>query len=69
VSGVSFDQKDGVNIMKGFMESGEFSRGRDSIRAEGSIVLLGNFDVMCSISSASATCSVRCRRRCATTPR
>lgn len=45
VSGVSFDQKDGVNIMKGFMESGEFSRGRDSIRAEGSIVLLGNFDV------------------------
>lgn len=45
VSGVSFDQQDGVNIMKGFMESGEFSRGRDSIRAEGSIVLLGNFDV------------------------
>jgi ATP-dependent Lon protease len=45
VSGVSFDQKDGVNIMKGFMESGEFSRGRESIRAEGSIVLLGNFDV------------------------
>jgi hypothetical protein len=31
--------------MKGFMESGEFSRGRESIRAEGSIVLLGNFDV------------------------
>jgi ATP-dependent Lon protease len=45
VSGVSFDQRDGVNIMKGFMESGEFSRGRESIRAEGSIVLLGNFDV------------------------
>ena len=39
VSGVSFDQKDGVNIMKGYMESGEFSRGRESIRAEGSIVL------------------------------
>jgi ATP-dependent Lon protease len=45
VSGVSFDQKDGVNIMKGYMESGEFSRGRESIRADGSIVLLGNFDV------------------------
>jgi predicted ATP-dependent Lon-type protease len=27
VSGISFDQKDGVNIMKGYMESGEFSRG------------------------------------------
>jgi ATP-dependent Lon protease len=45
VSGVSFDQKDGVNIMKGYMESGEFSRGRESIRADGGIVMVGNFDV------------------------
>lgn len=45
VSGISFDQKDGVNIMKGYMESGEFSRGKESIRGFGSIVMLGNFDV------------------------
>ena len=45
VSGISFDQKDGVNIMKGYMESGEFSRGKESIRADGSIVLVGNFNV------------------------
>lgn len=45
VSGVSFDQKDGVNIMKGYMESGEFSRGKESISADGSIVMVGNFDV------------------------
>lgn len=45
VSGISFDSKDGVNIMKGYMESGEFSRGKESIRAEGSMVLVGNFDV------------------------
>ncbi len=45
ISGVSFDQKDGVNIMKGYMESGEFSRGKESIRADGGIVLVGNFDV------------------------
>ncbi len=45
VSGISFDNKDGVNILKGYMESGEFSRGKESIRAEGSIVLVGNFDV------------------------
>ncbi len=45
VSGVSFDQKEGVNILKGYMESGEFSRGRESIRAEGGIVMVGNFDV------------------------
>jgi ATP-dependent Lon protease len=45
VSGITFESKDGVNIMKGYMESGEFSRGRESIRAEGSIVLVGNFEV------------------------
>ena len=45
ISGVSFDQKDGVNIMKGYMESGEFSRGRESIRASGSLAFVGNFDV------------------------
>jgi len=45
ISGITFDQKDGVNIMKGYMESGEFSRGKESIRADGSLVFLGNFDV------------------------
>lgn len=45
ISGVSFDKKDGINIMKGYMESGEFSRGKDSIRADGCIVMVGNFDV------------------------
>lgn len=45
VSGISFDQKDGVNIMKGYMASGEFSRGKESIRAFGGIVMLGNLDV------------------------
>ncbi len=44
-AGVSFDQKDGVNIMKGYMASGQFSRGKDNIRAEGSIVMVGNLDV------------------------
>jgi ATP-dependent Lon protease len=45
VSGVSFDQKDGVNIMKGYMASGQFSRGKENIRADGCIVMVGNFDV------------------------
>jgi len=43
VAGVSFDQKDGVNILKGYMASGEFSRGKESIRAEGGVVMVGNF--------------------------
>lgn len=45
VSGISFDQKDGVNIMKGYMASGQFSRGKENIRADGCVVMVGNFDV------------------------
>ncbi len=45
VAGISFDQKDGVNIMKGYMASGQFSRGKDNIRADGGIVMVGNLDV------------------------
>jgi ATP-dependent Lon protease len=45
ISGISFDQKDGVNIMKGYMASGQFSRGKENILASGSIVMVGNFDV------------------------
>ena len=45
VAGISFDQKDGVNIMKGYMASGQFSRAKENIRAEGSIVMVGNLDV------------------------
>lgn len=45
ISGISFDSKEGINLMKGYMESGEFSRGKESIRADGSMVFVGNFDV------------------------
>jgi ATP-dependent Lon protease len=45
ISGISFDQKDGVNIMKGYMAAGEFSRGKESIRAFGGMVMVGNFEV------------------------
>lgn len=45
ISGISFDSKDGINIMKGYMASGEFSRGKESIRASGGIVMVGNFEV------------------------
>ena len=45
ISGISFDQKDGVNIVKGYMASGQFSRGKENIRADGGMVMVGNFDV------------------------
>lgn len=69
VSGISFDQKDGVNILKGYMESGEFSRGKESIRADGSIVMVGTtLRLMWSISSGWDTCLALCLRRCETIP-
>lgn len=43
-AGISFTDKNGINIMKGYMEDGTFSRGRDIITAEGSIVFVGNID-------------------------
>jgi len=45
VTGISFDSKEGVNMMKGYMESGEFSRGKEPIRASGGVIMVGNFDV------------------------
>ena len=43
-AGVRFTDKSGLNIMKGYMEDGAFSRGRDVISAEGSVVFVGNID-------------------------
>ena len=43
-SGIRFTDKNGINIMKGYMEDGTFSRGRDIITAEGSVVFVGNID-------------------------
>jgi len=43
-AGIRFTDKTGLNIMKGYMEDGVFSRGRDIITAEGSVVFVGNLD-------------------------
>ncbi len=44
VAGIRFKDKDGVQIMKDYMASGSFSRGRDSIEAKASMVFVGNID-------------------------
>ena len=43
-AGVRFPDKSGINIMKNYMEDGSFSRGRELISAEGSVVFVGNLD-------------------------
>ncbi|MGA3116880.1 MAG: protease Lon-related BREX system protein BrxL [Syntrophobacteraceae bacterium] len=44
VAGISFKDRDGVQIMKDFMASGSFSRGRDIINANSSMVFIGNIN-------------------------
>jgi ATP-dependent Lon protease len=44
VAGISFKDKDGVQIMKDYMASGSFSRGRESINAGASMVFIGNIN-------------------------
>ena len=44
VAGISFKDKDGVQIMKDYMASGSFARGRDSIAASASMVFVGNIN-------------------------
>lgn len=44
VAGISFKDKDGVQIMKDFMASGSFARGKDQINASASMVFVGNIN-------------------------
>ncbi len=44
VAGISFKDKDGVQIMKDYMASGSFARGKDSINAYASMVFVGNIN-------------------------
>jgi ATP-dependent Lon protease len=44
VAGISFKDHDGVQIMKDYMASGSFARGKSSINASASMVFVGNID-------------------------
>lgn len=44
VAGISFKDNDGVQIMKDYMASGSFARGRDLIDAYASMVFVGNIN-------------------------
>lgn len=44
VAGISFKDKDGVQIMKDYMASGSFARGKDAIQAKASMVFVGNIN-------------------------
>lgn len=44
VAGITFKDKDGIQIMKDYMNSGSFSRGKSEIQAYASMVFVGNID-------------------------
>jgi len=44
VAGISFKDQDGVQIMKDYMASGSFARGRDSVAASAAMVFVGNIN-------------------------
>ena len=44
VAGIAFKDPDGVQIMKDYMASGSFARGRDAINAHASMVFVGNIN-------------------------
>jgi len=44
VAGIRFKDKDGIQIMKDYMESGSFARGKEQISAKASFVFVGNID-------------------------
>lgn len=44
VAGIKFKDKDGIQIMKGYMASGSFSRGKAEISAKASMVFVGNIN-------------------------
>lgn len=44
VAGIQFDDKSAIQILKDYMESGSFSRGREELVAEASIVFAGNLN-------------------------
>ena len=53
VAGIRFKDKDGIQILKDYMASGSFARGKDQINANASIVFVGNVNQ--SISSLLKT--------------
>ncbi|MFP4160216.1 MAG: protease Lon-related BREX system protein BrxL, partial [Desulfobacterales bacterium] len=44
VAGIKFKDQDGIQIMKDYMASGSFSRGRDVINANAALVFVGNIN-------------------------
>lgn len=55
VAGINFKDHDGIQIMKDYMASGSFSRGRESINASAAMVFVGNLPQGQSVESLVKT--------------
>lgn len=55
IGGIQFEDKTAVQIMKDFLESGSFSRGREEIVADASMVFVGNINQPVEVLIKSST--------------
>lgn len=55
VAGIQFEDKTAVQIMKDYLESGSFSRGREEIVADASMVFVGNINQPVEVLVRSST--------------
>ena len=55
VAGIRFSDKSAIQILKDYMESGSFSRGREEIVAEASIVFAGNINQPVEVLTRTGT--------------
>ena len=53
VAGINFKDRDGIQIMKDYMASGSFSRGKEAISASASMMFIGNIDNVSSLLRTS----------------
>ena len=69
VAGIRFGDKDGVQIMKDYMASGSFARGKEEKAASASMVFVGNINQSVDVLLKPAACLTLSRLRWAPTQR
>ncbi len=63
VAGIKFKDKDGIQIMKDYMASGSFARGKEEKAASASMVFVGNINQSVDVLLKTSTLFARSRRR------
>jgi ATP-dependent Lon protease len=63
VAGINFKDKDGIQIMKDYMASGSFARGKEEKAASASMVFVGNINQSVDVLLRRPACLIHSHRR------